>query len=152
VKAGEGLVRQLPDVGGARYRVRLSDSADKELLAYNEGELKAAGPETIKLGTQPQPDWKTLPLERALYNEQQGELTFAANDYRKLLEQSPNDVRALKGAGRIAVAMKRFDEAQQHLAAAVQASPQDAEAHYYFGVALAGRGDDAGARREWATV
>jgi hypothetical protein len=152
VKAGEVLVRQLPDAGEARYSIRVSDSAGKEVLAYNEGELKAASSEAVKLGAQPPPDLKTLSLERALYNELQGELTFAANDYRKLSEQTLNDVRALKGAGRIAVVMQRFDEAQKQLAAAVQAAPQDAEAHYYLGVALAGRGDDAGARREWAMV
>src|SRR5262249_27827606 len=64
-----------------------------------------------------------------------------------LLERSPSEPRALKGAGRTDVMLYGFEEAQRHLSPA-----QDGEAHYYLGLALAGRGDDAGARREWAAA
>jgi hypothetical protein len=139
------LVRSVPEAGAEKFTVRISDSAGKELLAYTEGEVRAAGADTVKLGPQPQMDWSALSFERAEYNEFQGNLLFARNDYHKLLESSRNDVRALKGAGRMDVILNRFEEAQTHLAAV-----QDAEGHYYLGLALAGRGDDAGARREWA--
>jgi len=106
----------------------------------------------VKLGPQPVNDWQMNSFERAEYNELQGHLIYARNDYRKLLESSPNDVRALKGLGRMQAILSQFAEAQTNLTAALKLSPQDAEARYYLGVALAGSGDDAGARREWAQV
>jgi tetratricopeptide (TPR) repeat protein len=149
LKPDAPLVRSVPPAGVGKYSVRLTDSAGKELLAYTEGEIRAAGADSVKLGPQPQTDWNALSFERAEYNELQGYLTYARNDYHKLLENPANGVRALKGAGRTEVILNRFEEAQTHLAAALKAAPQDAEAHYYLGLALAAGGDDAGARREW---
>ncbi|HJZ95033.1 MAG TPA: DUF5107 domain-containing protein, partial [Candidatus Solibacter sp.] len=149
LKPGAPLVRSVPDAIG-KYGLRLLDGAGKELLAYTEGEVRAAGADTVKLGPQPVNDWRVNSFERAEYNELQGNLLYACNDYRKLLETSPNDVRALKGLGRTQAILSQFAQAQTNLTAALKLAPQDAEAHYYLGVALAGSGDDAGARREWA--
>jgi tetratricopeptide (TPR) repeat protein len=149
LKPDAPLTRSVPESGAGKYTVRLSDSTGKELLACTEGEIRAAGADSVKLGPQPQTDWNALSFERAEYNELQGYLTYARNDYHKLLEGSPNDHRALVGAGRTDAILNRFEEAQTHLAAAVKAVPQDSEAHYYLGLALAARGEDAGARREW---
>jgi Flp pilus assembly protein TadD/histidinol phosphatase-like PHP family hydrolase len=150
LKPDSPLVRSIPDAGVEKITVRLSDSTGKELLAYTEGEIRAAGAESVRLGPQPQVDWSALTFDRATYNDLQGNLFFSANDYHKLLDRAPNDLRALKGAGRMDVTLNRFEEAQTHLADAVKLAPQDGEAHYYLGLALAGRGSDADARREWA--
>jgi tetratricopeptide (TPR) repeat protein len=139
------LMRKVANSLAGRFTIRLLDSAGKEFVAYTDGEIHAAGAEGVKLGPQPQADWSALSFERAEYNELQGLMPFLKNDYHKLLERSPDDPRALKGAGRTDVMLHVFEEAQQHLSAV-----QDAEGHYYLGLALAGRGDDAGARREWA--
>jgi tetratricopeptide (TPR) repeat protein len=146
------LVRAVPEAGLANCTVRLFDSAGKELLSYTEGEVRADGADKVRLGPQPQMDWTALSFERAEYNELQGNLIFTANDYHKLLANTPTDLRALKGAGRTDVILHRFEEALTHLVAATTAVPEDAEAHYYLGLALSARGDDISARREWAAA
>ena len=152
LKPAMPTVRSVPNALTGKFAVRLTDSAGKELVSYTEGEVHADGADSVKLGPQPQIDWQALSFERAEYNELQGLLPFQKNDYHKLLERLPNDLRALKGAGRTDVMLHAFEEAQQHLTAAVSAAPQDVEAHYYLGLALAGRGEDAAARREWAAA
>jgi Flp pilus assembly protein TadD len=152
LKPDAPLVRAVPEAALGNCTIRLSDNTGKELLSYTEGQVHAAGADTVKLGAQPQMDRSALSFGRAEYHELQGNLISAAEDDHKLLASAPNEPRALKAAGRIDVILSRFEEAMTHLALAVQAAPQDAEAHYYLGLALAARGDDADARREWAAA
>lgn len=147
--------REIPNRQAAPHTFQLLDRDGKLLLAYTEGEYQALAPGAVRLGAQPRPDWDKASTEgeffaRAEYNEVQGQFHFATNDYNKALGKFPESVTLLKGAGRLAVEMKRFDDAVKYFSAARQTAPSDAESHYYLGLALEGQGNDEEALREWA--
>jgi len=136
------------------YTLELRDSGGKVLLAYTENEYSGVLPNTVRLGPQTQRDWSKAAteqelVERAEYNQLQGQLQFAANDYAKGLDLFPSSVPLLKGSGRLAVRTRRYTDAGQVFAALAKLGGMDAEAHYYLGLAMAGTGHADEARAEW---
>lgn len=149
--------RTIPNPQPGPHTFQLLDSAGKLLLAHTEGEYRGLAPGAVKLGPQPQRDWDKVSterdyLDRAEYNELQAQFHFAANDYTKALGMFPNSMPLLKGAGRLAVGMKRYADAVTYFSAVRKTAPADAESRYYLGLALAGQGQDEEARREWMTA
>jgi tetratricopeptide (TPR) repeat protein len=150
-------LKELP--AGARYSFQLLDSAGKVLFSHTEDQYDARPAKGVKLGPQPKTD---LSVENAKtpgeflklgeYNELQGRLGFARDNYLAALKRFPNDVEVNRAAGRFALAENRFEQAVTALTAAQAAAPDDAELHYYLGVAYAALGDDAKARKELQAV
>lgn len=126
---------------------QLLDAAGKSLLEYAEGETRASGAESVKLGAQTAAAAGPPSLESGTNFELQGDLRRASEDYGKALAQTPANSALRKAAGRLAAVMQRFEES-----AALLLPAADAEAHYYRGVALAGLGKDEDARREWTAA
>jgi len=149
--------KTIPNAQPAPYTFRLHDSAGKLLLVFTEGEYRARSAEDVKLGAQPQRDWSHVAtpqdyLDRAEYNELQGQFHFAANDYNKALTLFPNNAALLRGAGRLAVETRTFEDGVAYLRRVLALTPVDPETHYYLGLALAGEGQNDDARREWIAV
>jgi tetratricopeptide (TPR) repeat protein len=128
-------------------RFQLLDASGKPLLEYTEGEIRAAGEDTVRLGPQPSSVPEPGSPESGAYFESQGDLRKASDEFRKVLAKSPANTEARKAVGRLSTTMQRYEEA-----ASLLASANDAEAHYYRGVALAGLGADEDARREWSSA
>jgi Flp pilus assembly protein TadD len=151
------FTRSIPNPQPGHYRFELADAAGKTLLAYTEDEIAATTADAVKLGAQPQTDWNKSAtpeelLARGEHRELQGEYRLAREDYALGMEKFPERIAFRKSAGRLAAGMKRFAEAETHLTAVVQATPADAEAHYYLGLTLAGQEKDEEAAREWTAA
>jgi len=137
------------------YTFQLLDGAGKVLLSHTEDQYDALQAKGVKLGPQPKSD---LSLEKAKtpgeflqlaeYNELQGRLGFARDNYQAALKRFPNDAEVNRAVGRFALSENRFEDA----VAALTAAPGDGETHYYLGVAYAALGDDAKARKEFEAV
>jgi tetratricopeptide (TPR) repeat protein len=126
-------------------KFQLLDSSGKALLEYTEGEIRAPGEDSVKLGAQPSTEPTQPSLASGTYYELQGDFRRASEAYGKAMAQAPPNAAARKAAGRLAAGIQRYEEA-----AALLSSAADGEGHYYRGVALAGLGNDDDARREWS--
>jgi hypothetical protein len=149
--------KTIPNAQSGPYTFRLLDAGGKLLLAHTEGDYHGQAAGSEKLGPRPERDWSKVAtaqdyLDRAEYNELQGQFQVAANDYAKAIGLFPPSLALRKGAGRLAAETNRFADAAAHLRAALALAPADAEAHYYLGLALAGQGEDKEARREWTAA
>jgi tetratricopeptide (TPR) repeat protein len=84
-------------------------------------------------------------LQEAFEKHQAGAFGDAERGYRQVLAGDPNHAFALNLLGVLCSQTDRPEEAIEHLAAAVNAQPQNAATHYNLGNALrgAGRLDDA---------
>lgn len=79
---------------------------------------------------------------------EQGSHAAAADAYAALLAASPDDVRALLGAGAALTAMSRYDAAEKELRRALRLAPEMADVHHQLGVVLFKRGVYAAAAVE----
>jgi tetratricopeptide (TPR) repeat protein len=75
-------------------------------------------------------------LRAGTREEVEGRLLSARSAYDVGLTRFPQSADLHKAAGRLAVQLKRFDAAVQHLEAAAAQMTTDAETHYYLGLAL----------------
>ncbi len=68
---------------------------------------------------------------------QQGQWDAARRELLNIVQTVPNNAQVRVQLARACLGLDLVDEALEHLAAAVQAAPQDASARFYLGVALA---------------
>ena len=81
--------------------------------------------------------------------ELEGKLLRAWDTYGEARRRFPESFELAKASGRLAVALKRFEEAVPLLEAAVARVSNDAEAQYALACAYAALGEDHGARPLW---
>lgn len=107
----------------------------------------AAGPETDPVESADAAAGPS-PYARAEALMEQGSHAGAADAYAALLAASPDDVRALLGAGAALTAMSRYDAAEKELRRALRLAPDLADVHHQLGVVLFKRGVYAAAATE----
>lgn len=88
------------------------------------------------------------PYARAEALVEQGSHAEAAEAYAALLAASPDDVRALLGAGAALTALSRYDAAEKELRRALRLAPDLADVHHQLGLVLFKRGVYAAAATE----
>ena len=139
-----------------RYTVEVADGAGRILLAHTEDRFDFAPASEIKLGPQPvheypPPEKRTVEdfLRLGTDEELDGSLLTAWDTYQAGRERFPGSFGLQKSAGRLAVGLKRYDEAVALLAAAAERVTNDAELQHYLALAYAGRGEEGRARAEW---
>jgi tetratricopeptide (TPR) repeat protein len=139
-----------------RYTVSVVDGGGRVLLTHTEDAWDYAGEAEIHMGHQPStpvppPDKRTDGDFVMLGDTQErnGNLLAAAETYRVGLKRYPDSLGLLKAAGRLAVTLKRPEEAASLLAPAQARITNDPEVQHYLGLAYAGTGDLAKARASW---
>jgi tetratricopeptide (TPR) repeat protein len=137
----------------ARYTVELTDEAGRRLLTHTEGVYDRMTPAQAKLGPQaPPPNRK--PEDRTENDflalgdvqEREGKLLVALGTYADGLARFPRSFGLHKARGRLAVALKRYEEARANLIEAESRVSNDAEVEYSLGLALQGLGEEGIAR------
>ena len=138
------------------YTIEIADGAGHILLAHTEEQFDFAPASEIKLG--PQPAYEYPPLEKrtdedflrlGTDEELDGSLLVAWDTYQDGLKRFPGSFGLQKAAGRLAVGLKRYDEAVALLGGAGERVTNDAELQHYLALAHAHRGDEGKARAEW---
>ncbi|MBL8984855.1 MAG: tetratricopeptide repeat protein, partial [Gemmatimonadetes bacterium] len=94
------------------------------------------------------PDFEAARLNLALFNFQRQRLQAALDGYRAVLGQNGDHPIAWNGVGLVLMELKRFSDARNAFARAVEADPQCAPAHYNLGFALSQLGAFDEALRE----
>jgi tetratricopeptide (TPR) repeat protein len=139
-----------------RYTIEIADGAGHVVLAHTEDRFDFAPASEIKLG--PQPAYEYPPPEKRTAEdflrlgtdqELDGGLLVAWDTYQDGLKRFPGSFGLQRAAGRLAVGLKRYDEAVALLGGAGERVTNDAELQHYLGLAHAHRGDDVKARAEW---
>jgi tetratricopeptide (TPR) repeat protein len=138
------------------YRVEVRDGTGHVLLAHTEGHYDVVPKGEVKTGPQaarvfPPPEKRTEGdwLELGRHQELNGKLLEAHDVYAAALPASPDSPALPRAGGRLAVQLKRYDEAVGLLSKAVALRSNDAEALYYLGLAQAARGETQKARFAW---
>jgi tetratricopeptide (TPR) repeat protein len=111
----------------------------------------AAGPDAGGVRTDPpeaEDGGSPSPYARAEALMEQGSHAGAAEAYAALLAASPDDVRALLGAGAALTAVSRYDAAEKELRRALRLAPDLSDVHHQLGVVLFKRGVYAAAAVE----
>jgi tetratricopeptide (TPR) repeat protein len=149
--------RTYPDLTAAGpYTVEVRDPAGRVLLTHTEGRYDLVPKAEIKTGPQaphvfPPPekrsegDW----VELGRHQELNGKLLEAHDVYAAALAAFPESPELHRAAGRLAVQLKRYDEAVEPLSKAVERRSNDAEALYYLGLAENALGKTQKARFAW---
>jgi len=138
------------------YTVQVRDDAGRVLLAHTEGRYDVLPKADVNTGPQParvfpppekrsEGDW----VELGRYQELNGKLLEAHDGYAAALAAFPESAELRRAAGRLAVQLKRYDEAVEPLSKAVAQQSNDAEALYYLGLAHAALGRVQKARFAW---
>jgi len=139
-----------------RYTVEVVDGAGRVLLSHTEDQFDFAPASEIELG--PQPAYEYPPPEKRTAEdflrfgtdeELDGSLLGAWDAYQAGLKRFPGSFGLQKAAGRLAVVLKRYDEAAALLGGAEERVTNDAEVQHYLALAHAHRGDERKARGEW---
>jgi len=126
------------------------------LLAHTEGKYDLDPKSEYKLG--PQDSYAFPPLEQRAEgdflelgknHELWGRLLVAADVYTLGLERFPESFEINKAAGRLAVQLKRYDQAVKALSRAQSRISNDPEINYYLGNARYHSGETRKARIEW---
>jgi len=142
--------------GPGPYTVEVRDDAGRMLLSHTEGRYDVVPKADVKTGPQaahvfPRPgkrsegDW----VELGRHQELNGKLLEAHEVYAAALAAFSDSAELRRAAGRLAVQLKRYDEAVEPLAKAVSLRSNDAEALYYLGLAHAALGETQKARFAW---
>jgi tetratricopeptide (TPR) repeat protein len=138
------------------YTLELTDTSGAVLLRHTEGEYQASFSGEVSVG--PQTTYQAPPAEdrseaeSAAVGEQQeldGKLLVAARTYRDGLARFPESFVLNRAAGRIAVTLRRNQDAVGFLQNALWRTSNDPETHYYLGLAHTGIGDATTAREHW---
>ncbi len=138
------------------YTVEVRDESGHVLLAHTEGRYDVVRKADVKTGPQParlfpapekrsEGDWVDL----GRHQELNGKLLEAHDVYAAALAAFPESAELHRAAGRLAVQLKRYDEAVEPLTKAVAVRSNDAEALYYLGLAHAALGHVQKARFAW---
>ncbi len=136
-----------------RYTIEVPDASGRVLVRHTEGVYDNAPGSQVTLG--PQPAWHCPPpaqrsdddfVQLGRGQELEGKRLVAWQTYQDGLHRFPGSFALAKAAGRLAVALKRYDETVEHLTAVEARAPQDAEVAYALGVAFEARGETAQAR------
>ena len=136
-----------------RYTLEVIGGDGHVLLAHTEEAWDYVPDSEIRLG--PQPSAKvTAPDERTDGDlvslgdtqEREGRLLDAWATYRQGLARFPESLGLLRAAGRLAVALKRPDEATSLLGRALARVSNDPEVQHYLGLSRDAMGDTAKAR------
>ncbi len=137
-------------------RVEIADGEGRLLVAHTEGRYDVVPRAEVATGPQrahafPPADRQSADdyVERGRNEELDGKLLRAWDTYREGGGRFPESYGLARAAGRLAVALRRFDEAAPLLESALSRVSNDAEAQYYLGLARAAVGDDARARPSW---
>lgn len=142
-----------PAASSAPHTVRLGDGDGRVMIEHTEGRYDVAPADQVKTGPQvtyvpPPPhdrrEEDILGIGRS--QELEGKLLRAYASYQEGLARFPASVELAKAAGRLAVHLKRYDEAIPRLELALARVTNDAEVQYYLGCAHAARGETARAR------
>jgi len=126
------------------YTVKLTGATGEPYLEHTEDKYDMDGPETEKPGPRtarrfPNPEKRTQGdlIELGMDHELNGRLLVAWDTYQEGLKRYPKSLDLLRAAGRLAVHLMRFTEAEELLSAALEQVSNDEETHYYLGLALA---------------
>jgi tetratricopeptide (TPR) repeat protein len=139
-----------------RYTVEAVDGGGRVLVVHTEGGYDNAPRSEVQVG--PQAAHRIPPadargegdfLELGTAQELDGKLLRAFETYEDGLRRFPASVALAKASGRLAVGLKRYDDAVARLEDAVRRRSNDGEARYYLGVARLFRGEREKARVEW---
>lgn len=137
------------------YTFRLQNAKGTVLLEHTEGKWGWLPKKDVHVG--PQPQYNPPPesqwtdgnfLEAGRNEEQNGAILKAWQTYEQGLQRYPSSYALLKAAGRLAVELLRYDEAQKKLEQAEARDTTDAEVHYYLGLVLESLGQNYRARGE----
>jgi tetratricopeptide (TPR) repeat protein len=138
------------------YTAEIIDANGDILLAHTEGIYDWTHRSEVKTG--PVPSYRIPPaesrtegdfLELGKNYELNGKLLEAYETCLDGLRRFPDSVDLNKAAGRLAVQLKRFDEARNQLSKVVVRISNDPEALYYLGNALMFLGEEREARVAW---
>ena len=138
------------------YTVELRHGNGRLLLAHTEGRYDVLPKTEVRIGPQsahvfPPPakrsegDW----VELGRHEELNGKLLEAHDVYAAALAAFPDSPELERAAGRLAVQLKRYEEAVEPLSTAVARKSNDAEALYYLGLAHGALGETQKARFAW---
>ncbi len=133
---------------GVKATVEVLQS-NKVLLAHTEETYDWTPTEEIKPGSQSAVDRSKDALERGSDQEVNGALLEAAATYANALRGDADNFELNKAAGRLAVALKNYPQAVEHLLRAQRRSSSDAEVFYHLGLAYWSLGDIEKARANW---
>ena len=141
---------------GDKYTFRLQDSTGAVLLEHTEDKWDWWPKDQVHVGPQPQFHPKTETewsdgdfVETGRDQEQNGAVLKAWQTYENGLQRYPSSYLLLKAAGRLAVGLLRYEEAQRMLTQACERDTTDAEVHYYLGLTLEALGQEYRARGEY---
>ena len=153
------LRRTFPDAGRAPSSVEIADAAGHVLIAHTEGRYDVVPRADVTVGPQrarvfPPVDRQSAGdfAERGRAEELEGRLLRAWETYQAGRTRFPDSFELARAAGRLAVGLKRFDEAVPLLEAALARVSNDAETQYHLGLARAALDDDASARAQWESA
>jgi Flp pilus assembly protein TadD len=144
---------------GDKYTFRLQDANGAVLLEHTEHKWDWWPRDQVHVGTQP--EYRPRPeaewgdgdfIEAGRDQEQNGAVLKAWQTYENGLRRYPSSYVLLKAAGRLAVGLLRYEEAEAMLTRACERDTTDAEVHYYLGLAREGLGQDYRARGEFETA
>jgi tetratricopeptide (TPR) repeat protein len=139
-----------------RYTVEVVDGAGGLLLAHTEGRYDNVPRSEVAVG--PQPAYRFPPpeargegdfVELGTQQEREGKLLRAYETYEDGLRRFPASFALTKAAGRLGVALKRYEEAAGRLETAAGRVSNDADIHYHLGVARLFLGERVKARSHW---
>jgi len=132
------------------YWVEVLDASGRVRVQHIEGVYWNVPRDQVTLG--PQKAWRCPPpssrsdddyVQLGRNQELEGKLLVAYATYQDGLRRYPRSFALAKAAGRLAVALKRYDEAVERLTPVEARAPQDAEIAYALGMAFAERSDSA---------
>jgi tetratricopeptide (TPR) repeat protein len=136
-----------------RTTVQVGTGDGHVLVTHTEGVYANAPRSEVRVGPQPRPvappraEWTEGSfLEQGDKEERLGQLLVAGATYAEGRRRFPGSFGLEKAAGRLAVALARFAEADDLLAAAEGQVSNDAEVLYHHGLALLALGEAASAR------
>jgi predicted Zn-dependent protease len=142
--------------GERKYSFELSDAQGVSLLRFTEGSYDWTPRDQVKVGPIPE----TGKLDRAKWTDsdyvahgEEQELNGlgvrAGETYAQGLKLYPTSLKLQKAAGRLYMQLLRYQEAEQLLSKAEAQAADDAETHYYRGIAIEGLGNEAEAHKEF---
>jgi tetratricopeptide (TPR) repeat protein len=132
-----------------KCRFELAGADGVPLLVHTEDEFDWTPASEVKVGPQVEVWRQVDPLEVGEDEEVNGALLDAWATYEAALRNSPDNFELNKAAGRLAVGLRRYEDAVRLLAKAQYRLNNDPEIHYYLGIAWAALNESRKARTEW---
>jgi tetratricopeptide (TPR) repeat protein len=150
------LLKAYPGLPPAeRYTVEVAGRDGRVLIRHTEGVYDNVPKAEVSVGPQPsrrRPIASRTDLDFAEVGgeeELQGQILAAYATYEDGLHRFPNSFAIEKAAGRLAVQLKRYEEAVRHLEAAGARMTQDPEIAYLLGCAYEAMGEHGRAVGPW---